>query len=138
MLKRNNKFCTRFNSVIKIEGKLVAYSKKYTAAQAVVAEIVASGGKAVVNTSNITNYDDSLNAVKQALESFGDLHAVVKNAGINRDRMFASMTEEDWDRIHRVNAKGVFFCLQRAARQMIAVDGGQHLVWKSADILGVE
>ena len=64
-------------------------------------EIAAAGGKAVVNSSDITNYDDSLNAVKQALDSFGDLHAVVNNAGINRDRMFASMTEEDWDRLWR-------------------------------------
>ena len=61
-------------------------------------EITASGGKAVVNSSDITNYDDSLNAVKQALESFGDLHVVVNNAGVNRDRMFASMTEAELDR----------------------------------------
>ena len=54
------------------------------------------------------HYDDSLNAVKQALDSFGDLHAVVNNAGINRDRMFASMTEEDWDLIMAVHPKGHF------------------------------
>jgi len=84
------------------------------AAQAVVDEIAAAGGKAVVNTSDITNYDDSLNAVKQALESFGDLHAVVNNAGINRDRMFASMTEQDWDMIMAVHLKG-HFCISSHA-----------------------
>ena len=63
------------------------------AAQAVVDEITAAGGKAVVNSSDITNYDDSLNAVKQAIDGFGDLNIVLNNAGINRDRMFASMTE---------------------------------------------
>src|SRR5690606_31540942 len=69
------------------------------AAQKVVEEITAAGGRAVVNTSDITNYADSENAVKQAIETYGDLHVVVNNAGVNRDRMFASMTEAEWDTI---------------------------------------
>ena len=84
------------------------------AATTVVAEITAAGGKAVVNTSDITNYDDSLNAVKQAIDSFGDLHAVVNNAGVNRDRMFASMTEAEWDTIMAVHLKG-HFCISSHA-----------------------
>ncbi|MFT4825666.1 MAG: NAD(P)-dependent dehydrogenase (short-subunit alcohol dehydrogenase family) [Halioglobus sp.] len=84
------------------------------AAEAVVEEIVAAGGRAEVNTSDITNYDDSLNAVKQAIEHFSDLHAVINNAGINRDRMFASMTESDWDAIMSVHLKG-HFCISSHA-----------------------
>ena len=80
------------------------------AAQAVVDEITAAGGKAAVNSSDITNYDDSLNAVKQAIDSYGDLHIVVNNAGVNRDRMFASMTEQEWDTIMAVHLKG-HFCI---------------------------
>ncbi|CAA0082516.1 Putative short-chain type dehydrogenase/reductase [Zhongshania aliphaticivorans] len=80
------------------------------AAQAVVDEITAAGGKAVVNTSDITNYDDSLHAVKQAIDTFGDLHIVLNNAGVNRDRMFASMTEAEWDTIMAVHLKG-HFCI---------------------------
>jgi len=80
------------------------------AAQKVVDDIIAAGGKAVVNTSDITNYDDSLNAVKQAIDSFGDLHIVLNNAGVNRDRMFASMTEAEWDTIMAVHLKG-HFCI---------------------------
>ena len=80
------------------------------AAQKVVDEITAAGGKAVVNTSDITNYDDSLNAVKQAIDTFGDLHIVLNNAGVNRDRMFASMTEAEWDTIMAVHLKG-HFCI---------------------------
>jgi NAD(P)-dependent dehydrogenase (short-subunit alcohol dehydrogenase family) len=85
-----------------------------SAAEAVVAQITDAGGRAVVNTSDITNYDDSLNAVTQALESYGDLHAVINNAGINRDRMFASMTEQDWDAIMSVHLKG-HFCISSHA-----------------------
>tara|TARA_R110000823_G_scaffold295738_5_gene415653 strand:+ start:35537 stop:36424 length:888 start_codon:yes stop_codon:yes gene_type:complete len=84
------------------------------AAQAVVAEITASGGTAVANQSDITNYDDSLNAVKQALDTFGGLHIVLNNAGINRDRMFASMTEQEWDAIMSVHLKG-HFCISSHA-----------------------
>ena len=84
------------------------------AAQAVVDEITAAGGQAVVNTSNITDYDDALNAVQQAVACFGDLHVVVNNAGINRDRMFASMTEAEWDAIMSVHLKG-HFCISSHA-----------------------
>ncbi|MCG8400814.1 MAG: SDR family oxidoreductase [Firmicutes bacterium] len=84
------------------------------AAQAVVNDIQQAGGKAAVNTSDITNYDDSHNAVKQAIDSFGDLHIVVNNAGINRDRMFASMTEAEWDAIMAVHLKG-HFCISSHA-----------------------
>ncbi len=84
------------------------------AAHAVVDEIVAAGGRAVVNGSNITNYDDSEDAVKQAIAKFGDLHIVVNNAGINRDRMFASMTEQEWDAIMAVHLKG-HFCISSHA-----------------------
>ncbi len=84
------------------------------AAQAVVEEIITTGGKAVVNSSDITNYDDSLNAVKQAIDSFGALHVVLNNAGVNRDRMFASTTEQEWDAIMSVHLKG-HFCISSHA-----------------------
>lgn len=86
------------------------------AAQKVVDDIVAAGGKAAVNTSDITNYEDSARAVKQAIDTWGDLHAVLNNAGINRDRMFASMTEADWDAIMSVHLKG-HFCITSHAVQ---------------------
>ncbi len=84
------------------------------AAQAVVDEITEKGGRAVANQSDITNYDDSLSAVKQAIDVFGDLHIVLNNAGINRDRMFASMTEQEWDAIMAVHLKG-HFCISSHA-----------------------
>ena len=61
-------------------------------------------------------YDDSLGAVRQALDTYGGLHAVVNNAGINRDRMFASMTEADWDAIMAAHLKG-HFCIQHFVKK---------------------
>jgi NAD(P)-dependent dehydrogenase (short-subunit alcohol dehydrogenase family) len=49
----------------------------------------------------------------------------VNNAGVTRRADIMELTEEDWDRIHRVNAKGVFFCLQRVAREMIPRRSGR-------------
>ena len=60
-------------------------------------------------------YDaDSENAVRQAIETWGDLHVVLNNAGVNRDRMFASMTEAEWDTIMAVHLKG-HFCISSHA-----------------------
>lgn len=86
------------------------------AAQKVVDDIIAAGGKAAVNTSDITNYEQGGQAVKQAIDTFGDLHVVLNNAGVNRDRMFASMTEQEWDTIMAVHLKG-HFCISSNAVQ---------------------
>ena len=86
------------------------------AAAGVVEGITAAGGQAVVNTSDITDYESSGQAIAQALDTFGDLHGVVNNAGNNRDRMFASLSEADWDAVMAVHLKG-HFCLASHAVQ---------------------
>lgn len=86
------------------------------AAQQVVDEIVAAGGVAKASTFDITDYAACGAAVADAVATYGDLHCVVNNAGINRDRMFASMTEEEWDTIMAVHLKG-HFCLSSNAVQ---------------------
>jgi NAD(P)-dependent dehydrogenase (short-subunit alcohol dehydrogenase family) len=63
--------------------------------------------------------------VTRTLDTFGRLDIMVNNAGVTRRADIMDLTEADWDRIHRVNAKGVFFCLQRAARAMIPAGGGR-------------
>ena len=78
--------------------------------------IVADGGRAMLNQSDITDYQSSGLAVQQAIEAYGDLHGIVNNAGNNRDRMFASMGEADWDAVMAVHLKG-HFCLASHAVQ---------------------
>jgi NAD(P)-dependent dehydrogenase (short-subunit alcohol dehydrogenase family) len=63
--------------------------------------------------------------VRRAIEEFGRIDILVSNAGVTRRADVMDITEQDWDRIHRVNAKGVFFCLQRVAREMIPRGGGR-------------
>jgi NAD(P)-dependent dehydrogenase (short-subunit alcohol dehydrogenase family) len=57
--------------------------------------------------------------VQGAVDAFGRIDVLVNNAGVTRRAYIMDLTESDWDRIMRVNAKGVFFCLQRVAREMI-------------------
>ncbi len=57
--------------------------------------------------------------VRETMTLFGRIDIAVNNAGVTRRADIMDLTEADWDRIHRVNAKGVFFCLQRVAREMI-------------------
>jgi NAD(P)-dependent dehydrogenase (short-subunit alcohol dehydrogenase family) len=63
--------------------------------------------------------------VRQTLDAFGQIDILLNNAGVTRRADIMDLTEEDWDRIHRVNAKGVFFCLQRVAREMIPRRSGR-------------
>jgi NAD(P)-dependent dehydrogenase (short-subunit alcohol dehydrogenase family) len=86
------------------------------AAAKVVEDIVDQGGAAEINRSDITDYESAEEAVRQALDSFGDLHCVVNNAGNNRDRMFASLSEADWDAVIAVHLKG-HFCITSHAVQ---------------------
>ncbi|MDW3218963.1 MAG: SDR family NAD(P)-dependent oxidoreductase [Acidimicrobiales bacterium] len=86
-----------------------------TPAQDVVAEIEAMGGEAVVNGGNVAIFDEAKAMVDQAVDTFGDLHIVVNNAGILRDRMVFSMTEDDWDSIMAVHLKGTFGPTHHAA-----------------------
>ncbi len=66
--------------------------------------------------------------VEAAASALGGLDASVNNAGVTRHADIMDLTEQDWDRIHRVNSKGVFFCLQSVARQMIAQGRGGRIV----------
>jgi NAD(P)-dependent dehydrogenase (short-subunit alcohol dehydrogenase family) len=63
--------------------------------------------------------------VREALAAFGQVDILLNNAGVTRRADIMDITEADWDRIHRVNAKGVFFCLQRVAQEMIPRRGGR-------------
>lgn len=94
---------------------LAGEGRDTSAADAVVAEINAGGtGKAIANYEDVTDWDAAKRIVDAAIAAFGDLHVVVNNAGIVRDRMFVSATPEEWDATMHVHLRG-HFCIARHA-----------------------
>ena len=85
------------------------------AAQEVVAEIQAAGGEAAANTDDISTWDGAAALVQQAIDTFGGLDVLINNAGILRDRMIFSMSEEEWDLVVRVHLKGTFATSRHAS-----------------------
>ncbi|CAM5611726.1 MULTISPECIES: 3-oxoacyl-ACP reductase [Streptomyces] len=77
-------------------------------AEEVAAEIRAAGGKALSHTGDVADFRQAGELIRLAIAEFGKLDVLVNNAGILRDRMVFSMTEEEWDSVIRVHLKGHF------------------------------
>jgi NAD(P)-dependent dehydrogenase (short-subunit alcohol dehydrogenase family) len=77
-----------------------------TPAEEVVEEVRRAGGRAVASGHDVGDWNDAEALIDQAVASFGDLHVLVNNAGIIRDRTLANMSEEEWDVVIRVHLKG--------------------------------
>jgi NAD(P)-dependent dehydrogenase (short-subunit alcohol dehydrogenase family) len=89
------------------------------------AAVVALGRKSLAVEADMGSTADIDRMVAEAIKAFGKIDVLVNNAGVTRRAYIMDLTEADWDRIHRVNSKGVFFCLQRVAREMIPRRSGR-------------
>ncbi|GAA6148018.1 SDR family oxidoreductase [Pseudooceanicola nitratireducens] len=94
------------------------------AADKVVAEIKAEGGRAIANGGSVSDPDAARQMVNDAVEAFGRLDAVVNNAGILRDGFFHKMTYEDFDAVVKVHLYGAFNTSRAAADQFREQNGG--------------
>ena len=93
-------------------------------AQATAARIAETGAKGLALAVDVREVDEIDRMVQSVVDEFGRLDVIVNNAGITKPVRIMDLTEEDWDSMYRVNVRGVFFCLQRAAQQMIAQGSG--------------
>jgi NAD(P)-dependent dehydrogenase (short-subunit alcohol dehydrogenase family) len=94
-------------------------------AEATAEAIMSLQRRALPVQADVGNLQDIDRMVRRSLDEFGQIDILLNNAGVTRRADIMELTEEDWDRIHRVNAKGVFFCLQRVAREMIPRRSGR-------------
>ncbi|MEB3296519.1 MAG: 3-oxoacyl-[acyl-carrier-protein] reductase [Cyanobacteriota bacterium] len=103
----------------------VNYASSPEAAQAVVAEIEASGGKAWAHQANVAEEDQVEAMVKAVLERQGRLDVLVNNAGITRDGLLMRMKTADWQSVINLNLTGVFLCTRAASRSMLKARSGR-------------
>ena len=106
---------------------VVNYASRADAAEAVVGEVQASGGKAIAARGDVGSDQDRRTLIRSAIEAFGRLDVLVNNAGITSPgrRDILEATEESWDQVFATNLKGPFFLSQRAAREMIVLMDSQ-------------
>ena len=94
--------------------------------QQTAAEVSAHDRRGMFIKTDMGKVDDIKSLVAKAIETFGQIDILVNNAGVTRSLGFFDVTEKDWDWIHSVNAKGVFFCMQEVAREMAKRNEGAH------------
>ncbi|KAM4709796.1 peroxisomal multifunctional enzyme type 2 isoform 2-T2 [Discoglossus pictus] len=124
-------FAERGASVVvnDLGGDIKGDGKSSSAADKVVEEIRAKGGKAVANYDSV---EAGEKLVQTALDAFGRLDIVINNAGILRDRSFARISDADWDIIHKVHLKGSFQVTRAAWNHMKNQKFGRIIMTSSA------
>lgn len=91
-----------------IGAELSGAGEDLSLAQSVVDEITADGGTAVASTADVRTMDGAKALLDLALETYGHVDGLVNNAGALRDRMFANMSEEEWDAVIEGQLKATF------------------------------
>jgi NAD(P)-dependent dehydrogenase (short-subunit alcohol dehydrogenase family) len=91
-------------------------------------DVRATGRNSVAIAADIGDGDDIDRVIADTVSALGRVDILVNNAGVTRYLDIMDITEADWDRIHRVNARGAFFVMQRIARQMIDQGSGGRIV----------
>jgi len=79
-------------------------------AASVVDEIIAAGGDAMANASNVANFNECQAMVDDALSKWGRIDALINNAGILRDKSFSKMSMQDWNSVIDVHLNGSANC----------------------------
>jgi 3-oxoacyl-[acyl-carrier protein] reductase len=102
---------------------VVNYTKRASEAEKVVSAIKSRGGKALAVQADVGKVSDIRRLFEETRKAFGRLDILINNAGIFWTKPIVETTEEEYERMFAVNAKGQFFALQEAAKQM--ADGGR-------------
>ena len=118
-----------------IGASLSGSAENASAAQAVVDEIVAAGGRAVANRDSVSDPEAGERIVAAAIEAFGRIDCVVNNAGILRDAIFHKMEPENWQAVLAVHLAGAFHLSRAAAPHMRAQGGGSLIHFTSTAAL---
>ncbi|MBI2217308.1 MAG: SDR family oxidoreductase [Candidatus Rokubacteria bacterium] len=94
------------------------------AAEGVTGEIVAAGGRAIVQMGDVTREADALALAGAAVKAFGRVDFLISNAAVRKQTPFLEMTLEEWHRVLAVPLDGAFLCARAAVPHMIRAGGG--------------
>lgn len=98
---------------------MVNYVVGDDAATAVVDEIRAAGGRAVAHRADVSAEDQVDAMFERAIQEFGTIDILVNNAGLQRDKSFAEMSLDEWNKVLDVNLTGQFLCSRSASREFL-------------------
>jgi NAD(P)-dependent dehydrogenase (short-subunit alcohol dehydrogenase family) len=96
-------------------------------AQAVVDEIVAAGGEAIPNGDSVSEWDSANRLISQTVDTYGQINAVINNAGILRDRFFFNMSVDEWRAVIDVHLNGSFYVSRAAAPHFKSQQSGSYI-----------
>lgn len=121
-----------------VEGAAVSIADlNQEGAEAVANEIADAGGKAIGIGCDVADRASVRDAIATTVREFGSLDVLFNNAGISQTKHMLDITEDEFNRIMRVNGLGVLICIQEGARQMREQGGGGKIV-NTASIAGKE
>jgi 3-oxoacyl-[acyl-carrier protein] reductase len=103
----------------------VNYRGGEAAAAEVVAEIEATGGRAVAVGGDVSAAGEAAALVDRTIELLGGLHVLVNNAGVTRDNLALRMKDDDWREVIDVDLSGAFYCARAALRPMLKQHWGR-------------
>jgi meso-butanediol dehydrogenase/(S,S)-butanediol dehydrogenase/diacetyl reductase len=104
-------------------------------ADACVQEITALGRRALARAVDVSDRTQVRATVEAVVATLGRLDVAFNNAGVGHNSPFLDITEDQWEWMFRVNARGVFLCIQEEARQMMTQESGGKIV-NTASIAG--
>lgn len=90
------------------------------------------GGQAIAIEADVRYRSDVDRMIDDTLQEWGQIDALVNNAGVNRTAPFLEITEEDWDWHMDINLKGTFLVSQRVAKEMVKQENGGSIIQMSS------
>ncbi len=120
-------------------GAIVAVAARSRSdADAVAGEVIAAGGDATAHALDVADVSSIASAVDDVVERHGRIDILVANAGLGANHPALDVSEQDWDEMMDVNAKGLFFTAQAAGRAMVAQGSGRVIAISSqASLVGI-
>ncbi|MBV6622555.1 MAG: SDR family oxidoreductase [Rivularia sp. (in: Bacteria)] len=98
---------------------VINYHSEKDEAHKIVEDIKSNGGKAIAIGADVSKEDQVKAMFEQTLQTFGTLHILVNNAGLQKDSAFVDMSLDHWNMVIGINLTGQFLCAREAAKEFL-------------------